>query len=141
MKKILLLIVAMVVATGVVAAQDKGIKWEQGTLQQAIDKAAKEKKLVFVDCYAVWCGPCKQMSNVEFKKPEAGAYFNKNFVNIAIDMEKGEGVEIAKKYGIKAYPTFLVIDGSGKLLGTIVGGDEIKDFIPKVKAVVDGSKK
>lgn len=141
MKKILLLIVAMVVATGVVAAQDKGIKWEQGTLEQAMAKATKENKLVFVDCFAVWCGPCKQMSNVEFKKPEAGKYFNKNFVNIAIDMEKGEGPALAKKYGVKAYPTFLIMDGSGKVLGTIVGGDEITDFIKKVDAVKTGSKK
>lgn len=141
MKKILLLLVAMVVATGVVAAQDKGVKWEQGTLAQAVAKAGKENKLVFVDCYAVWCGPCKHMANVEFKKDAAGDYFNKYFVNIAIDMEKGEGPEIAKKYGVRAYPTFLIMDGSGKLLGTVVGGDEIGDFIKKVDAIRTGAKK
>ncbi|MEG1794464.1 MAG: thioredoxin family protein [Rikenellaceae bacterium] len=136
MKKVLLFMMAMIIATGAVSAQEKGVKWQQGTLQQAITKAASEKKLVFVDCFAVWCGPCKQMSNVEFKKEAAGKYFNSKFVSIAIDMEKGEGPAIAKKYGVNAYPTFLILNGTGKVLGTVVGGDDIDSFIKKVNAVV-----
>ena len=68
-----------------------GIYWEKGTLMQALEKAKKEgDKMVFLDCYASWCGPCKYMAGTVFTTKEAGDYFNKKFVNIKIDMEKGE---------------------------------------------------
>ena len=112
-----------------------GVKWEKGTLTDALDKAKKSKKtkLVFVDCYTVWCGPCKQMAEKVFPLKEAGDYFNANYVNIKIDMEKGEGVEIAKKYQVSSFPTFLILDANGKELGRVIGSSDLNKFITKVE--------
>lgn len=140
MKKILILALAIFV-TNVTMAQDKGIKFEQGTLAEAVAKAKKSSKkapkLVFVDCYTTWCGPCKSMSENVFTQEKVGDFFNANFVNIKIDMEKGEGPELGKKFEVKAYPTFLILDGEGKEVSRIVGGGDADGFIAKVKKAMD----
>lgn len=133
MKKIILLSVLLLFAITTFAQQ--GVKWETGNFQEALTKAQSNKKgpkQIFMDCYTTWCGPCKYMANTIFPTKEAGEYFNKNFINIKIDMEKGEGIELAKKFNIKAYPTFLILDEKGNEVGRIVGGDELTPFIKKV---------
>jgi uncharacterized protein YyaL (SSP411 family) len=59
-------------------------------------KAKKENKLIFVDAYASWCGPCKLMVKNIFPLKTVGDYYNSHFINAKIDMEKGEGIELAK---------------------------------------------
>lgn len=141
MKKLFILMMSVVVSSVVYAAgSDEGVKWEKGTFAEALAKASDSNKYLFVDCYATWCGPCKRMANDEFTKKAAGDYFNNNFVNIAIDMEKGEGVEIAKEYQIRQYPTFLIFSPEGKLVARIVGGAEINEFIGRVKSVMADQK-
>ncbi|MBP3343739.1 MAG: thioredoxin family protein, partial [Bacteroidales bacterium] len=137
MKKVLLILVS--VAFSLVAFAQDGVKWEAGSLQQALEKAAGNKKgpsVVFLDCYTSWCGPCKMMAEKVFPTKEAGEYFNKRFVNIKIDMEKGEGPAIGKKYGVRAYPTFLILDAQGNEIGRVVGGGQLESFIKKVEDAV-----
>ena len=95
----------------------------EGTLfKDAVAKAKQMNKLVFLDCYTSWCGPCKMMSNTVFPQEKVGAYMNPRFVNIKIDMEKGEGVELAKRLQISAYPTFIIFNGDGNEIGRFLGG-------------------
>ncbi len=141
MKKILLLVAAVFIAVSSFAQE--GVKWETGTFQDALNKAKNNKKgpnLVFMDCYTTWCGPCKHMANVVFPTKEAGDYFNKKFVNFKTDMEKGEGIELAKKYNVRAYPTFLILDGDGNEVGRVVGSAELGKFIENVEAACDPAK-
>lgn len=121
-------------------AQTEGVNFEHGTLQDALNKAKANKKgpkLVLLDCYTTWCGPCKYMANSVFPTKEAGDYFNKNFVSIKIDMEKGEGPNIAKKYSVSAYPTFLILDAQGNETGRVVGGGDLAGFIKSVESAMD----
>ena len=77
-----------------------GIKFGKQSFAQTLEQAKKENKLIFLDAFASWCGPCKLLDKNVFPKKEVGDYFNANFLNLHIDMEKGEGIEIAKKYSI-----------------------------------------
>ena len=101
-------------------AQD-GVKFMEGSFQEALSVAKQQKKMVFVDVCTSWCGPCRWMSEEVLQTPEAAKYFDKYFVCFKIDAEKGEGVAFAKKYDVHAYPTFLMILPDGTLRHKIVG--------------------
>ena len=123
--------------TAPAAKEIKGTVFEKGTLKELLAKAAKEKKYLFVDVYATWCGPCKAMATQVFPQEKVGNYFNKTFVNAKFDAEKGEGIDVAKKYGVRAYPTFLILDKDGTEVGRIVGGADGDMFIEKVQEALD----
>lgn len=104
-------------------------------------KAAKaENKLLFVDCYTAWCGPCKMMANKVFPDSTLGAWMNNKFVCIKIDMEKGEGPELGKRYDVNAFPTFLVLNHEGKLQGRTVGGMSAEKFSHVIDSVISNNK-
>ncbi len=91
----------------------QGIDFQQISLEEALVKAQKEDKLIFIDFYTVWCGPCKALAKGVFMDAEIGDFYNKNFINLKLDAEK-EGKEAAQKYEIKAYPTLLFVGADGK---------------------------
>jgi thiol-disulfide isomerase/thioredoxin len=98
-----------------------GITFSHGSWQEILDLARQEQKLIFVDAYTEWCGPCKMMARNTFPDEKVGEYFNQHFVNYKFDMEKGEGPEFAQKYSVNAYPTLLFIDHTGKVIHRAVG--------------------
>lgn len=118
----------------------EGIKFETGKWSEILAKAQKENKLIFLDAFASWCGPCKWMAKNIFTNDTAAAFYNKNFVNAKIDMEKGEGIEIAKKYGVQAYPTLLYINGNGELVHRTCGSTPTQEFINNGKNALNPEK-
>ncbi|WP_223605810.1 thioredoxin family protein [Chryseobacterium sp. OSA05B] len=119
----------------------QGIKFEDSNFAAILAKAKKENKLVFVDAYTTWCGPCKLMSKNIFPLQAVGDFYNSHFVNAKIDMEKGEGIGIAKKYNVKAFPTYLFINGDGEEIHRTLGYVEEKDFIQFAKDAEDPNKR
>lgn len=107
----------------------KGIAFEENTFTEALDKAKKENKLLFLDAYTSWCGPCKIMSSKVFTLPQVGDYFNRHFINVKVDMEKGEGIDLTKRYNVTAYPTMLLIDTDGNVRHKIVGAKSADELI------------
>lgn len=97
------------------------IHFQKDNWATIVKQAKTENKLIFLDAYAVWCGPCKMMDRQVFSNPEIGAFFNENFINAKIDMEKGEGPGLQRKYEVTAYPTLLFINGEGTLIHKAVG--------------------
>ncbi|MEG0656397.1 MAG: thioredoxin family protein, partial [Mucinivorans sp.] len=132
MKK-LLLVLAFAISGLVASAQSTGTIFNSGSLADGLAAAAKADKMVFVDVYTTWCGPCKFMSSTIFPSQEVGTVMNAKFVNMKIDAEKGEGLTVAQTYQVKAYPTMLILDNTGKELGRIVGSSRTpKDFVKVV---------
>lgn len=110
-------------------AEAAGIDFFHGTFAQAQAKAAKENKLIFIDAYTVWCGPCKWMAANTFTDPTVGEFFNKYFVNLKVDMERGEGRDLARRYRVMAYPTLLFVDSNGAVKHRAMGAKRSGDFI------------
>ena len=94
----------------------QGIDFFQGSWEEALKKASSEDKMIFVDAYAVWCGPCKRMAKTVFTEESVGAFHNKHFINMKIDAEKGMGIEFRQKYPVTAFPTLFYIDPTGKVV-------------------------
>lgn len=135
MKAILLFLFS---APLLVAAQ--GIRFENTGWTALLAKAKAEKKLIFVDAFATWCGPCKQMTSKVFPQKSVGDFYNRNFINAKIDMEKGEGVSLATKYNVTAYPTYLFVNGDGKIVHKAIGYIEATPFIETGMNALDPSK-
>lgn len=129
MKNIILSILLSVLTVTAVAQTN----FRHLTIDEAVEQAKKENKMVFVDFYTDWCGPCRTMANTVFPQKKVGDYFNANFVCIKLNAEK-EGKDAAKTYNVKAYPTFLVLDTEKKVKMDIKGSMGADDFIAKVKA-------
>ena len=112
---------------------EQGITFFEGNLNQALAQAEKDQKLVFLDIYAVWCGPCKRLKATTFKDAAVGEYFKKRFVSIAIDGEKGEGPALAQKLKLTAYPTLYVLDAKGNVVRKMVGFRTPEQLLAEVK--------
>ncbi|HBG24031.1 MAG TPA: hypothetical protein DEO54_05720 [Rikenellaceae bacterium] len=139
MKRAFVFTIYMLITFGIYA-QGKGVVFQNITLQEALKKAKESKKgpkLIFMDCYTDWCGPCKEMTNNVFPQEVCGTFFNANFINVKFDMEKGEGLDIAKRYSVSVYPTFLILDSDGNEVNRVIGSDRAENFIEKVKIAMD----
>lgn len=77
------------------------------------------------------------MSSEVFTQEQVGTYFNRVFVNMKVDAEKGEGVELAKKYQVRAYPTFVVLRADGTEVYRTSGARPAEEFIDKIRKGID----
>jgi len=114
----------------------EGMEFHHGTWDEALAKAKASGKLIFMDAFTTWCGPCKRMSAQTFPLQEVGDFYNANFINVKMDMEKGEGLMLAGKYGVDSYPTLLYIDGEGKLVSKAIGYMDGPKFIDAGKSAL-----
>lgn len=114
----------------------QGIKFFEGEWKAALEEAKKEDKIIFVDAYAEWCGPCKQMAKNVFPNGDVGDFFNKNFISMQIDMERGMGLEFAKEHPVRAYPTLFFINSEGKIVHTVVGAQSVDALLSIGKKVL-----
>lgn len=114
----------------------QGIEFVQIKWQEALEKAKQENKLLFVDSYAQWCGPCKRMAKYEFVKPEVGDIYNSNFVNLKLDMETKNGRTFDSKYPVSAYPTMFFLNGDGEVVKKVKGGKKAQQLISMAQSVL-----
>ncbi|MCK9303909.1 MAG: DUF255 domain-containing protein [Bacteroidales bacterium] len=100
-----------------------------------ISIAESRNKLIFLDCYTTWCGPCKGMASEVFTDKIVGEFMNGNFICTKRDMEKGEGVELNTKYKsfIPGYPTYLLINSDGEVIYQAAGYMKAEKFIQSMK--------
>jgi len=114
----------------------QGIEFFHGTWEEALEKAKAEDKLIFVDAFTTWCGPCKNMAANTFPDPEVGKVFNQYFISMKIDMEKEMGLEFRKKFPVSAYPTLFFIDYDEEEVLKSVGGRGPADLIKIAESVI-----
>ncbi|MFY7989100.1 MAG: thioredoxin family protein [Fluviicola sp.] len=105
-----------------VSTASAGINFGKLTFAKALKQAKSSGKLIFIDVYTSWCGPCKQMAKNTFKNEQVGELFNSKFINMKLDAELDQdGIKVAQDYKVTAYPTLLFINGEGKLVKRVVG--------------------
>lgn len=121
-----------------IAINAQGIQFFEGSWAEVLDKAKSENKLIFVDAYTKWCGPCKRLQNTVFPTKEAGDFYNQNFINFKIDMETQAGIEFGIKYPVGAYPTLFYINHKGEIVYSNVGSADVSRLIELGKKAILG---
>jgi thioredoxin 1 len=120
-------------------SQKDGIVFlESPSYTAAVKKAKEEKKLIFLDAYTTWCGPCVSLERRVFPNKDLGEYINKHFISLRVDMEEGEGPALANVFMINAYPTMFFIDPSnGRIIRRILGYKEADFLLSCAKKVIE----
>ena len=104
----------------------EGINFQQLSLKEGLEKAKKENKKVFIDIYATWCRPCKDLSANVFTDRLLGSFMNEHFVSLKLDGEKGDGLQLMEDFDLDAYPTMLFLSPKKEVLKKIVGGVSVE---------------
>ncbi|MBE7173208.1 MAG: thioredoxin fold domain-containing protein [Williamsia sp.] len=121
-----------------------GMHFEHNLTWKEIQAKAKaENKYIFMDAFTTWCGPCKAMAANIFPMEEVGNFFNKNFINVKVQLDttKADNDEvkswyadagsIMKDYKVNVFPTYLFFDPNGKLVHRAIGSSPADVFIAK----------
>lgn len=120
--------------------------WSQGivfntNLEESLQEAKKQNKLIFVDFYTSWCGPCKALSANVFPDKAVGDFYNNNFISVKIQCDDtGYGVALGKKYKIAAYPTLMFLDANGDIVHSAAGAPDVQGLIELGKIASDPKK-
>lgn len=137
MKRLLLIFAAFVLGTTAAGAQ---VRFHTGSTDRLHEMALKADKLVFIDLYATWCGPCRSMERNVFSRQDVGEFMERYFVAAKYDVDQSTGKALAEKYGVRSIPTYLVFDASGELLGRIQGASDPETFLDNLRTVIDRQK-
>src|ERR1044071_6959278 len=93
-------------ASAVFAAEKSAVPFRALSFDAACEAAAAEHRIVFIDFFTTWCGPCKELDRTTWNDPAVAKLLGEKSVPLKIDAEKE--VALAKRYAIDAYPTLLL---------------------------------
>ncbi|OQP59683.1 hypothetical protein A3860_36550 [Niastella vici] len=127
----------------------EGIQWaNELSFQDVQEKAKRENKYIFLDCYATWCGPCKDMDKNVFVNDSVGEFFNRYFISVKVQMDKTENdneqikrwyqdaANIGKQYKVGGFPSFIFLSPKGTLLQQDMGYKIAIEFLSIAKTVI-----
>lgn len=106
------------------------------TLEAALAKAGETDKMVVLDFFATWCGPCIQMDKETWPHKDVVAWVEKNAILIKVDVDKEEAV--AKEFNITAMPTVVFLKADKSEISRFVGGYPASEFVSFANKVLSG---
>ena len=97
----------------------KLVNFSDLNVEEAIEKASEEGKLVFMDFYASWCTPCKWMEQTTLSDRRVTSTLNSNFISVKVNIDDVEGFQMKNKYEVNFLPTILILSSEGKMVERI----------------------
>ncbi len=106
------------------------------SFNDAVAKASKEKKFIFIDFYTTWCAPCKMMDRDTFPAANVQKWLSEKSIALKIDAERE--FALADKYRVDSYPTLLFLNPDGTEFDRIAGYVTPDDFMKFARGVEKG---
>lgn len=132
MKKVKIISVVILVLVSMFSVNSmakNGVNFIKNNWDKALAQAKNENKIIFVDVYADWCGPCRSLSETTFQNEEVAKYFNKHFINLKIDGDSEQSLEFIESYPVSAYPTLYFISPKGDIVRKVTGYQDVDEMI------------
>ncbi|MFN2260853.1 MAG: thioredoxin family protein [Psychroflexus sp.] len=117
-------------------SRSQDIYFYDGNWERTLEFAEEQDRLIFVDVYAIWCRPCKEMSKYVFTNPRVGKFFTETFINKKINAERGIGLEIVEEYKVKSLPTLLILDSDENLIAKTTGYQNSNELLRFAKSAL-----
>src|SRR5215213_8344637 len=107
----------------------QGIVFDSSNYNTALLRAKNENKYIFLDAYTSWCLPCKIIEKEVFAAKEVSDVYQPKFISLKVDMEKGEGIELRKKFNVNSFPTLIYLNSSGQVVNKVSSALSKEQFI------------
>ncbi len=133
-----ILIIALLLSAFAFRAYSNEIEFTKGTYAEALAKAKSENKVLMIDFFTDWCKWCVELDKKVYTNSEVADFANKYQINWKVDAEKGEGIDLAKKFTVSGYPTIVFVNGDGIEIDRIIGYFPAKDFLQTMKDYNEG---
>lgn len=104
--------------------------------EEAEKLASNQGKLLFVDFYASWCGPCRWMEETTFQNEEVKNALKSNFIAIRVNIDDFDGFALKSKFDVRYLPTMLLIDTSGRVVHRLEETMTPASLVQTMKAAV-----
>jgi thioredoxin 1 len=92
---------------------------------ETFEKKIKENKVVLIDFWAAWCGPCRMLGPV---MDDVENLFPNQVGKVNVDEER----DLAAKYGVRSLPTVIFFK-DGEVMERIPGVAPKSTYIDKLK--------
>lgn len=140
MKKIILFYLFILLTARGFSQKRDSIHFLPITFDEAMIKAKADKKPIFLHAYASWCHYCEFMKDSVYTDLNVANFYNANFINIMMDMEK-EGKNLNKKLKVQNYPTHVFFDyPATTMMHREAGKKDVLDFITLGYDALDTTK-
>lgn len=104
--------------------------------KDALAAAKKDGKIVLIDFYTTWCGPCKRLDKTTWKDKDVQAWIKENAIALKIDAEKERTLANAKH--VRAFPTILLLKPDETVIDVLTGYRDAKTFLQEVNDALAG---
>lgn len=153
MKKLVFAIQLIMLPLVLLAQENKGVIFQQDlSWQMVLNKAKEENKHIFIDAFATWCAPCKQMDAAVYPDSNVGSVMNAKFISVKVQMDSTandnslikswykDAKKIRDQYKISGYPSYLFFSPNGKLVYKDLGYKDAGSFLKLVQFATDSER-